>query len=141
MYYSECVYYPLPFYATQIINPFLTSRISANLGKGESLYSLMFLQCRISFMLRLPTKFRIHVYYSNKNKVYCNFVVVFLSVKTKIWTKQKPTLKFNFDKSPTIEMTVVLLPVSRKYKIKSKEVKVIIIEWLKKITRNIQTTI
>ena len=31
MQYSECLYHPLPFYATQIINPFLTSKISAKL--------------------------------------------------------------------------------------------------------------
>ena len=47
---------PLPFYASQIINPFLNSRISANQNYGQefqpivkSLYPLMFLQCRISF--------------------------------------------------------------------------------------------
>ena len=47
---------PLPFYGTQIIDPFLKSRISANHEKGlefqpivKSLYSLIFLQCRISF--------------------------------------------------------------------------------------------
>ena len=28
VHYSECLYYPLPLYATQIINHFLTSRIS-----------------------------------------------------------------------------------------------------------------
>ena len=52
---------PLPFCATQIINPFLTSRLSTNHDKGldlkkieESLYSLMFLQCRIVFTLKDP---------------------------------------------------------------------------------------
>ena len=34
VHYSECLSNPLPFYATQIINPFLTSRISANHNKG-----------------------------------------------------------------------------------------------------------
>ena len=35
--YSECLYNhppPLPFYATPIINPFLTSKISAKYDKG-----------------------------------------------------------------------------------------------------------
>ena len=32
--YSECLSHPLPFYATQIINPFPNSRISANHEKG-----------------------------------------------------------------------------------------------------------
>ena len=48
---------PLSFYATQTITPFLTSSISVNYSKGlefklngESLYSVMFLQCRISFV-------------------------------------------------------------------------------------------
>ena len=31
--YSEWLYQPLPYYATQIINPFLTLRISANHDK------------------------------------------------------------------------------------------------------------
>ena len=30
--YSECLYYPLPFNATQIDNPFLTSRISVGVS-------------------------------------------------------------------------------------------------------------
>ena len=54
----QCMSLPtLPFYATQIINPFLTSSISVNYDKGlefqpigESLYSLISLQCRISFV-------------------------------------------------------------------------------------------
>ena len=57
VHYSECLSNPLPFKATQIINPFLDSRFSANNNKGfefqpivKSLYSLMFFQCRISFM-------------------------------------------------------------------------------------------
>ena len=33
--YSECLSNPLPFYATQIINPILNSMISANHNKGE----------------------------------------------------------------------------------------------------------
>ena len=33
VHYSECLSNPLPFYATQIINPFLTLRISANKNK------------------------------------------------------------------------------------------------------------
>ena len=48
---------PLPFYATQIINPFLCSRIIANHDKGEgfqpimkSLNSQLFLQYIISFI-------------------------------------------------------------------------------------------
>ena len=47
---------PLSFYIIQIINPFLNLRISANHDKEQGLqpilkscYSLMFLQCRISF--------------------------------------------------------------------------------------------
>ena len=32
--YSECLYIPLPFNATQMINPFLTAMISANNDKG-----------------------------------------------------------------------------------------------------------
>ena len=49
---------PSSFYASQIINPFLTSRISSNHSTGfgfqltgKSLYSLMFLQCGISFVI------------------------------------------------------------------------------------------
>ena len=34
VHYSECLYRPLPFYTTQVINPFLTSRISGNHSKG-----------------------------------------------------------------------------------------------------------
>ena len=33
--YSKCLSYPFPFYATQIINPFPNSRISANHDKVE----------------------------------------------------------------------------------------------------------
>ena len=57
--YSERLLHPLPFDATQITNPFLTSRISANHHKElgfepivKSLYPLMFLQFRISFSLQ-----------------------------------------------------------------------------------------
>ena len=32
--HCECIYHPLPFYETQIINSFLTSWISANPDKG-----------------------------------------------------------------------------------------------------------
>ena len=32
--YSECLYHPLPFYVTPIINSFLTSGITANHDKG-----------------------------------------------------------------------------------------------------------
>ena len=32
--YSECLYHHLLFYATQIIKPFFTSRISVNYDKG-----------------------------------------------------------------------------------------------------------
>ena len=32
--FNECFYHPLPFYETQIINPFLSLRPSANHGKG-----------------------------------------------------------------------------------------------------------
>ena len=46
---------PLSFYATKLVNPFLSSRISANHDKGQGfqpmvkfLYPLMFLQSRIS---------------------------------------------------------------------------------------------
>ena len=35
VHYSECLHHPLPFNATQIINPFLTSRISTNHEKGK----------------------------------------------------------------------------------------------------------
>ena len=53
--YSEWLTISLPFYATQIIDPFLTLRISANPDFRfqpfvNSLYTLMFLQCRISFV-------------------------------------------------------------------------------------------
>ena len=34
LHYSECSYHPLPFYATQMITPLLSSRISANQDKG-----------------------------------------------------------------------------------------------------------
>ena len=34
VHYSECLYHPLIYYATQIINPFLTLRILANHDKG-----------------------------------------------------------------------------------------------------------
>ena len=34
VHFSECSYHLLPFYTTQMINPFLTSRISANHDKG-----------------------------------------------------------------------------------------------------------
>ena len=60
VHYSVCLYHLLPFYATQIINPLLTSMISANNNKVlgfqpivEILHSLMFLQCIISFVLLL----------------------------------------------------------------------------------------
>ena len=50
VHFSECLSNLLPFYATQIINSFLNSRISADHDKGlefkpivKSLYSLMFL--------------------------------------------------------------------------------------------------
>ena len=33
-YVSECHYHPLPIYATQLINPFITSMISTNYDKG-----------------------------------------------------------------------------------------------------------
>ena len=33
--YSECLSIPLPYYATQIISPFLISMISANHDKGK----------------------------------------------------------------------------------------------------------
>ena len=35
MKYTHCLSHPLPFYATQRINPFLNSRISANHDKME----------------------------------------------------------------------------------------------------------
>ena len=60
VHFRECLYHPLPFYATQMIKPFLNSWISANHNKGvvfqpivKFLYSLMLLQCRISFRLML----------------------------------------------------------------------------------------
>ena len=63
--YSEFLYNPLPFNTTQIINPLLTSRLSVDPDKGlgfqpigESLYSLMFLQCIIAFVV---VDFSIHV--------------------------------------------------------------------------------
>ena len=34
VHFSECLYQEVPFYATQIIKPYLTSRISANHDKG-----------------------------------------------------------------------------------------------------------
>ena len=34
VHYSECLYHPLPIYATQMIKHFLTSRISTNHDKG-----------------------------------------------------------------------------------------------------------
>ena len=50
VHYSNYPNHPLPFYTTNITNPFLTPRISAYHDKGlgflrigESLYSLMFL--------------------------------------------------------------------------------------------------
>ena len=49
---------PFPFYATQIINHFLKSMISANYNEVErirpivkSLYPLLFLYCKLSFIL------------------------------------------------------------------------------------------
>ena len=64
VHYSKCLYNPLPFNATQIDNPFLTSRISSNHDRGlgfqpivKSVYSLMFLQCRISFNVIIPNHF------------------------------------------------------------------------------------
>ena len=54
--FCECLYHPLTFYTSQIINPFLTLRLSANRDKRlefkpivKSLYFLMFLYCRIFF--------------------------------------------------------------------------------------------
>ena len=48
---------PLPFYANQLSNPFLNSKISANhdrvdglLAKGKILVKGLFLYCRISFV-------------------------------------------------------------------------------------------
>ena len=37
MKYTKCLAYPLPFNATQIINPFLNSRSLANLDKVDGL--------------------------------------------------------------------------------------------------------
>ena len=52
--YSEWFSIPLPFYATQIVNPYINLRISANHDKGDGLSSKkpykrgLFLYCRIS---------------------------------------------------------------------------------------------
>jgi hypothetical protein len=35
--YSKCLSYPLPFYATQVNNPFFNSRISSNHDKVKRL--------------------------------------------------------------------------------------------------------
>ena len=43
LHYSECLQHPLTFYTTQIINPFLNSRISANQDKVLKLSNLEFL--------------------------------------------------------------------------------------------------
>ena len=37
MKYRKCLSYTFPFYSTQIVKPFLNSRISANHDKGERL--------------------------------------------------------------------------------------------------------
>ena len=57
VHYSECLYHLHSFYVNQIINPFHSSKISANHDKGlvfqpigKSLYSLIFLQVRIKFL-------------------------------------------------------------------------------------------
>ena len=55
MKYIKCFSYPLPFYATQIICPFLNSRNSANHDKvnglsGNSRIRRLFLYYRISFI-------------------------------------------------------------------------------------------
>ena len=73
--YIECLSIDPPFYATQIINPFLNSRISTNNDKGQGfqpivkyLYPLMFLQCIISFIC-------IHIIDSQK---YLEFLFVYI---------------------------------------------------------------
>ena len=52
--YSECLYHPLPFYATQITNHFLSSRISANHDKVFNLEYLL-LCGNISIGLKLSS--------------------------------------------------------------------------------------
>ena len=72
MHFSELFTTSLPFYASQIISHFLTLRISANHDKGlgfqpivRSLYSFMFLQCRISFICLTKN------YYFAYNQNFC----------------------------------------------------------------------
>ena len=41
MKYNKCLSYPLPFYATQMINPFLNSRLLVNHDKVDRLSANM----------------------------------------------------------------------------------------------------
>ena len=43
VHYSESLHHPLPFYATQIIYPFLTLRLSANHDKGLEFWGILIL--------------------------------------------------------------------------------------------------
>ena len=69
---------PLTLFTTQMIYPFLNSRISANHDKGQGFqpivkslqYPLMFLQCRISFILSELDRERVDVK-MYKSGVYC----------------------------------------------------------------------
>ena len=73
--FSKCPFYPLHFYATQMINPFLDSMISANHGKVEglkpivkSLYPVLFLYCKISFESSVP--------FQNNGDILCYMTMV-----------------------------------------------------------------
>ena len=56
----------LSFYPTQIIIPFLNSRISANHDKVQPMVNpfYLFLYCRISFVMRVHLEYRIWQLYS-----------------------------------------------------------------------------
>ena len=53
MKYGKCLSYPLPFNATQIINPFLDSMISANHEKGEEFQLMKCVNPNIVYLLFL----------------------------------------------------------------------------------------
>ena len=56
--YSEYLSNPLPFFETQMIYPFLNTRISANYDKvdGEIIIKVLKLFCRISFFNQSHSK-------------------------------------------------------------------------------------
>ena len=83
MKYNKCLSYPLSFYATQIINPFLNSRISdnqPNLIKGLFLYSrISFSSCLVKNCLFYPfNSYSMYIYITIRNisiweKIHVNY--------------------------------------------------------------------